>query len=340
MRWQDIYIAGTGVFLPERFPVADALEQGLVREFNQGLGYESVLVDRSGTAAPDMAVGAARQALERAGIPSEKYGLHLHAHLWYQGHDWWSAANYVAARSSGNQAVAFSIDQRSLTALGGMHLAAGYLSSGAASTAMITTADRFTAPMIDRWNTQRQLMFGDGGTAAVLSRTGGVAKLVATVAFGENAMETWTRGDEPFLDFPGQTSPIPVIERAEARMSAPEAAADWKLWVDSMLRLRDEVLAEAGIGIKDIVRAAMPFQHRGDGQAEMHDLIGLTEEQTLWRELGRYTGHIGAGDPFAGINHLLENRLVEPGDHVLAYGCGVGFNFSAAVLQITETPAW
>ncbi|MDH6110593.1 3-oxoacyl-[acyl-carrier-protein] synthase-3 [Kitasatospora sp. MAP12-15] len=340
MRWQDIYIAGTGTFLPERFPIAEAIAQDLIGEANQNLGYESILVDRSGTAAPDMAVHAGRQAVERAGIPTEEYGLHLHAHLWYQGLDWWSAANYVAARTSGSQAFSFAIDQRSLTAIGGLHLGAAYLTSGAATSALITTADRFAAPMIDRWNIQRQLIFGDGATAAALSTRGGVAKLVSTAAFGVNHMETWTRGDEPFGEAPGQQTPVPVWRRSESRMTKPEAANDWKLWTDSMVRLKDEVLAEAGIGIGDITRAAMPFQHRGDGQAEMHDMLGLTEEQTVWRELGQYTGHIGAGDPFAGINYLLENKQVVAGDHVLVYGCGVGFNFAAAVLEITDTPAW
>ncbi|BAJ28538.1 MULTISPECIES: ketoacyl-ACP synthase III family protein [Kitasatospora] len=340
MRWQDVYLAGTGVWLPERFAVADAVAQGLVKEPNQNLGYLSVTVEPGSVSAPEMAVRAGRQAVERAGIPTGEYGLHLHAHLWFQGLDWWSSANYVAARTSGSQAVAFAIDQRSLTAIGALQLTAGYLTSGAASSALITTADRFTAPMLDRWNMQRQLIFGDGATAAALTTRPGPARLVATTAFGLNELEGWTRADQEFRDRPGTQWPVPVWERGEYQLSNPDAASDGKLWVESMIRLKDEVLAEAGLAIGDIARAAMPFQHRGDGQAEMHDLVGLTEEQTVWNELGRHTGHIGAGDPFAGLDYLITNRLVSPGDHVLLYGCGVGFNFAAAVFQITDVPSW
>jgi 3-oxoacyl-[acyl-carrier-protein] synthase-3 len=287
-----------------------------------------------------MAVRAGKVAVERAGVPLHEYGLHIHASLWFQGLDWWSPANYIANNTVGTAAVTFGMDQRSLGGLTALHLGAAYLTAGAAEAALITTGDRFAAPAIDRWNTQAQLIFGDGGTAAVLSKRGGPARLVATVSFGENSLEGWSRGLEPFGSAPGQEAPVPVLRRVMQRMERPEAGQELQQWNENMLLLKDRVLEEAGLDIKDITRAAMPFQHRGGGQAELHDLIGLTEEQTVWRELGRYTGHIGAGDPFAGLNYLLENKEVQPGDHVLIYGCGYSFNFSAAVVEITEPPVW
>jgi 3-oxoacyl-[acyl-carrier-protein] synthase III len=334
----DLYVAGTGVHLPVVVPVQPAIDAGLVDEAHRGLGYESVVV--AGTAAPpDMAVAAARTAVRRSGIPPAEVGLALHASLWFQGLDMWASASYVADQSVGSQAVAFDVQQRSNGGMGAFQLAAAYLGSGGARAALVTTADRFDLPGINRWGSQFYTLFGDAGTALVLSRSSGFARVLSVASVADNGLEPWGRGSTPFGTAPGTELPVQVLRRAAEHAATPQAEGSWERIEAAMLRIRDQALDEAGATLDDISRAVLPFIHRGDGQTENYDTLGFTEKQTLW-ELGKRVGHLGAGDQFAGLNHLVENRMVGTGDRVLMVGVGVGFTFTAAVLEITELPDW
>lgn len=335
---QDIYLAGTGAYLPPAVPVQPACDAGLVGEDHRDLGYESVTVADDITAA-DMAVEAARLAVRRSGIPAENVELLLHGSLWFQGLDMWASASYVANQSVGGNAFAFDLQQRSNGGMGSLHLAAAYLASGAASTALVTTGDRFAAPAFNRWGSQFYTLFGDAGTAVALSTRTGFARLLSSSAAADNSLERWGRGRTPFTTAPGQEVPVQVLRRAAEHAVTPEAADSWERIEAGMLRVRDSALADAGVGVDDIARAVVPFIHRGAEQSENYDLLGFGEKKSLW-ELGREVGHLGAGDQIAGLNHLLEQQRLAPGDLVLLFGVGVGFSFTASVVQIIYPPAW
>ncbi|MFC0003930.1 ketoacyl-ACP synthase III family protein [Micromonospora siamensis] len=339
MRFErNIYLTGTGTFLPPVVPVRPAVEAGLIGETHRDLGYDSVAVAED-ISAVDMAVEAARVAVRRAGLPPEEYGLALHASLWFQGLDMWASASYVANRSVGTGALAFDVQQRSNGGMGALHLAATYLSTGAATAALVTTGDRFAAPAFDRWGSEFYSLFGDGGTAIALSTRTGFARILASAVAADNGLEPWGRGSTPFGTAPGQVAPVPVLLRAAQHAATPEAEGSWERIEARMLQVRDEVLADAGVGVEDVARVAQPFIHRGGGQGENYDLLGFGEKKSTW-ELGREVGHLGAGDQAAGLNHLLERRLVGPGDLVLMVGVGVGFSFTATLLEVTDPPRW
>lgn len=337
----DVYIAGTGVWLAKTVqPLDEVINAGLVGPDHRGLGYLSVLIDEEGVAAPEMAVAAARTAVGRSGVDPAQFGLHLHAALWFQGLDYWSSANYISQHTISPHAVAFMVDQRSCGGLGALHLATAYLQTGATDAALITTGDRYAAPNIDRFNSQTQTIYGDGAAAMVLSTCGGFAKLLSTASVTDSRLEGYSRGTDRFAELPGGEIPLKIHKRYEQWVSTTESSeADWANWGAALLGARDRALAEAGLGIADIKRLIAPFVHRGGGQTEVHDVLGFTEQQTLWPQFGRHIGHLGAGDQIAGLNYLVEHGELEPGDRVMLVAVGMGFNFSAAVLEITRKPA-
>lgn len=205
---------------------------------------------------------------------------------------------------------------------------------------MITTGDRFAPPAVDRWNSYLQTLLGDGGTALTLSTRTGFARLISTVAVADNDLERWDRGATQFASRPGEEVLTDVLKRALQHAASPESEGDWQTWTESIARTSEQALADAGTDREDISRAVLPFVHRGGGQKEMEDVLGFTEEQTVWREFGSRVGHLGSGDQLAGLNHLIEQKAVLPGDRVLLFGLGVGFSYSAAVLEILELPSW
>jgi 3-oxoacyl-[acyl-carrier-protein] synthase-3 len=334
----EIYVAGTASWIPESLPLATAIESGWVPETHQNLGYESIAI-AGDIAAPDMAIRAARSAVRRSGIPDEEFGLVLHASCWFQGLEFWPTACYVANESVGQRAYALDVQQQCVGGLACVRLATAYLRSGFASTALLTTADNFSSPAIDRWNTLANIIFGDVGTALVLSTKTGFARLLSTVDNAENSLEGFSRGTTSLGLIPGQEQPVRLIERGVQQASRADAAGAWQRYESALLRTKDEALAAAKLEHKDVTWAVVPFVHRGGGQSENYDVLGFTEEQSLWN-FGRHVGHLGAGDHVAGLNVLLENRALSSGDIVMLIGAGMGFSFSAAILEILEPPSW
>jgi len=335
---KDIYVVGAGVTLPPRIPVGQAIADGLVDEDHSGLGYESIAVSQD-KAPPELAVEACRQAVARAGLPPSDYGVLLHGSLWYQGLDMWASASYVAREGVGAHVFAIDVQQRSNAGMGALHLAVACLECGAAEGAVITTADRFAPPVMDRWNAQANLIYADGGTALALSTKTGVARVLASAALGENTLEPAGRGTEPFGTAPGQETPVPIMRRLLQFAGTPDAVGAWERYEARLFETKEAVLTDAGVRHEDIAKAVLPFIHRGGGRSENYDVLGFEEKQSLW-DFGKQTGHLGGGDQCAGLNYLLETRAVSPGDLVLLMGVGVGHSFTAAVLEITRLPAW
>lgn len=333
---KDVFIAATATSLPDLVPIAQAEARGLTDEMHTGLGYDSIAVS-DGVAGPELAIAAGREAIARSGLPAQEFDLLLHSSLWFQGLDMWGTASYVANETVGARAVSMDLQQRSCGGMAGVHLATAYLEAGYADNVLITTGDNFAAPAFDRWNSQMYTIFGDAGTAVALSTRGGFARIVATAAFADNSLEGFGRGSEEFRFAPGTEAPVPVLRRLAQHVQTPGAADGWERIEIAMLKTRDQALSEAGVEQGEISRAVLPFIYRGQGQRENWDALGFTREQTAW-DFGRTVGHLGAGDQFAGLDHIAPG--LSEGERVLVFGVGVGFNFVATVLEVLAPPRW
>ncbi|MFD0350556.1 hypothetical protein ACFQ0M_40130 [Kitasatospora aburaviensis] len=177
MRWEQVYLAGTGVWLADRADAAAAVAAGAYDAREHAVNrIDSVSAATAGgpddLAPPEMAVRAARTALRRAGRTAERIGTVFHSYLWFQGAELWPAAAYVAQHAVGPAVPAFDLLQQCNAGLSGMELAARQLRAGGPGrdeAVLLTTADRFAPPAFDRWRAERGMVYGDGGTAVVLS---------------------------------------------------------------------------------------------------------------------------------------------------------------------------
>jgi 3-oxoacyl-[acyl-carrier-protein] synthase-3 len=342
MRCESIFIASLGCWLPDPVSAESAVAAG---RYDAGrrttLDYASVLVAED-VAPPDMAVRAAGRALERAAIPPPEYALLLHSSLWFQGIDIWPTASYVANNSVGRSVPAFDVQQRCNAGLGAMELAIGYLSGGAAgkSAALLTTADRFALPGVNRWTMHDTNVYGDGGTAMVVSTRTGFAHVLSIATAADNSLEGLARGDTAFAcaSDAGQT-PVDLVRRSQRYGAANDLVQIYARYAKVLRAARFRALADADTRAAEIVRVVLPATGKVKGDSQVHDLLGMRQEQTTW-EFGRRTGHLGAGDWYAGLEYLLQAKAVSPGDRVMLFGGGAGFTCTAAVLEILDVPEW
>lgn len=338
MEEKDVFVSGVGMSLPRAMMTDEAVELGLTDEWTvKRTRIRSVCVSEE--AGPELAVRAARRALRAACAGPADIDLVLHACTYFQGHDLWAPASYVQRNSIANSCPSLVIDQLSNGGMAAIELAAAYLRADSRRRgALLTTGDRFCLPGMDRWGTDPGTVLGDGGTALVLSRTDGFARLLSLATVSDPELELMGRGAAPFGSAPlGARAPVSV--------------ADHRAWLAkkiSMSGLTERLLAgqqqackqafdEAGVTLDDIDWFVVPNLGYPKMEFQFFSLLGIGLDRTTW-PWGSGIGHLGAGDQFAGLAHLAETGALAAGQRCALISAGGGFAWTVAVLQITRMP--
>ncbi|MFC7796816.1 ketoacyl-ACP synthase III family protein [Streptomyces cinereoruber] len=339
MNTGELYVRGTGVWLPPAERVADAVADGRCDPaVARATRMESVTVS-AGDAGPEMAVRAARTALARACAGPADIDLVLHASFYHQGFDIWAPASYVQHHSVGNHCPAMEVRQVSNGGMAALDLAWAYLAADPGrSGALLTTGDRFCPPGFDRWRSDPGTFYADGGTALVVSRRSGFARVRSVATVSAPDLEGMHRGDDPFAAAPLGHRPVVDLEAHKrdflARYGTSPAVARVSAGQETVVK---QALAEAGLGLGDVDRFVLP--HLGHRRLQVAYLakFGIDPDRTTW-PWSRTVGHLGAGDPFAGLDHLVSEGSLGPGDTCLLFGVGAGFSWSCAVVEILTRP--
>ncbi|RCV47275.1 3-oxoacyl-[acyl-carrier-protein] synthase III C-terminal domain-containing protein, partial [Marinitenerispora sediminis] len=176
--------------------------------------------------------------------------------------------------------------------------------------------------------------------ALVLSRTPGFARLRGHATVSAPDLEGMHRGDDPFGRAPFETRPTVDLDtckkaftrRTDIMRAISRVTTNQHLVVERALTAADTTLA-------DIDTFALPHLGRRRLEAGYLSKFGIDPHDTTW-PWSRTIGHLGAGDPFAGLDHLAATGRLTPGTLCLLTSVGAGFTWSAAVIEITTTPPW
>lgn len=330
---------------PGRDTVADAVAAGrLDAETAAAEGYTSTSVSAD-LAAPELAVLAATDALATAGWDPATVDLVVHAWTYHQGHDFWSPPHFVADRIGARCAIPVGVQQMCNGGAAAIEVAASRLLADPAVTrAVVTTGDRFVAPGFDRWLGDYGAAYGDAGTALLLGGTGtatgtatGAAaplRLLATVTVAASDLEIMHRSGDPF-------SPVARATRwqVNSRFNVRhffDSGGRPRLDEHATAAMHDVLaaaLAAAGLTGDDPRLRAVAVPRLGRTVLDTAYLPALARHTTApVVELGRDTGHLGAGDPIANLADLSERGL-DPGDIVILLSVGAGFTWSAIVVD-------
>jgi 3-oxoacyl-[acyl-carrier-protein] synthase-3 len=342
VRFNDIYVAGVASWLPPREPIGQGRYEPGMQEVND---WESACVAGDDETVVDMAVRAGRLALTRSGVNPAEVSLLLHAHTWFQGIDVWTASSYIHHALLGQNQIAAALDlnQQCPGSMSALQLGADHLVADPhRRAAIVTTADRFSLPGLDRWHAEGpEFILGDGAAALVLARGRGFARLLGVRSVADTTLEPLSRGDTPFtLYSQAHQGPIDANVRHKAffqqgHMSVDEVRSRINRGHADVVH---GLLDEAGLAISDVSRFAFP----NVGLRKLTDIakfLGVDVAQTTWK-LGRTTGHMGAADPINGLTYLFEQRQLSVGERVMLVGIGAGFFWSSALLECVELPDW
>ncbi|MDQ0832320.1 3-oxoacyl-[acyl-carrier-protein] synthase-3 [Streptomyces achromogenes] len=339
-----IWLAPAEWLPPTAEKTVDALAAGRVTaEEADAMGYGQLPVSPD-LSAPRMAVRAARLALTRAGVPAGDLSAVLHAWTYYQGHDFWSPAHYVAAGAGALKAVPTGVQQMCNGSAAALRAAVHQLVARPGDgPLLVTTADRFAPPGFDRWGGDYGVWYGDGATAAVVG-TGaaprGTLALRALCTRAAPELESAHRDTDGFHPAPHTRGAVVDVRRTKKAFLAEQGKPRF------LGRLRRETtavlaaaLAEAGVGSGGERLSVVLLPRLG--RATARDVYGpavaeVTDAPTA--DLGEYTGHLGAGDLLSNLAALASDsgpHRLERGAYAAVLSAGAGFTWSAAVVRRT-----
>ncbi|UQI48869.1 3-oxoacyl-ACP synthase [Streptomyces sp. HU2014] len=347
---EAVGITAAELWLPDgRERASDAVGDGRLRaRAARELGHDTVPAAED-VPAPDMAVEAARTALAAAGVAAGDVDMVCHAWMYYQGHDLWSPAHYIAARLGAHDALPVGVQQVCNGGSAAVELTAAWLAAARASRpgtprrGLLTTGDRFAGPGFDRWAGDYGVVYGDAGTAVLLTvpatpRDPLVLLSVATAAAPE--LEAMHRGTDPFA--PAART---VRERVDMRATKRAYLTEWG---------SDGFNATNEAAIRKVVADALRDAGSGPGDPRLRYAVlprfGLKSLNESWIPVlsatlsadlldpGRDTGHLGAGDSAAGLAELVRAGTLAPGERALVFSAGAGFTWSCLVVERPAAP--
>jgi 3-oxoacyl-[acyl-carrier-protein] synthase-3 len=346
MKPANVFLSGLGCWLPAAYPASEAVASGL---YDATVYAESklrgVLVAGS-ESPPEMAVRAARTALDRSSGGAAAIGTVLHGSTFYQGPEMWSPSAYIMRELGITGAGSTEIRNGCNSMLSGVELAAGLLSYQPDNRPdiLLTTADNFNSPLFNRWDSGSMgVIAADAASSVVISPTAGFARVDAVVSRVYPEFEAMARGDEPLFPPTGSAGRrIDTVERAQQFNERVREIGGMSI-ADGIAKACSETtlaaLAEGGVEAGDLRWVLVPNGDEATTRNCMMDPLGLDVSRTQW-EFGCGIGHASSSDQFIALDHLLSTGQLDAGDHVLLFGGAPGWSAVAVLLTITELPRW
>ncbi|MFI6689974.1 ketoacyl-ACP synthase III family protein [Streptomyces sp. NPDC050485] len=336
----DLTIRSAHAWLPPtRRTAADAVRANEVGAADAAACGAVEVPVSTDTAGPQLAVRAARIVLAEAGVPAHDIDLLIHGWIHFQGHDFWSPAHFVADQVGADRAVPVGLQQMCHVGAMALHTAAVQMAGDpSVRTALVTTGDRLSLPGFDRWRSDYDAVFGDAGTALLLTRSGPGLRLVASRVVAAPELEYMYRGDDEFADAPlTHSTPIDARRTKKAFLAAGGMARFAEMGPPKIREALLGALEDAQLYPDDPrIRCALLSRL---GPKTLGMLYRPVMEDVLKAEvlrLGERTGHLGGGDAIANIADLRQQQLLAPGEFALSLSGGGGFTWSCAVVQRPE----
>ncbi|WP_320779263.1 ketoacyl-ACP synthase III family protein [Streptomyces sp. CRN 30] len=346
MKPANVFLTGLGCWLPPAYPASEAVAAGL---YDAAVHAESrlrgVLV-AGPDAPPDMAVRAARTALDRSPSGAATIGTVLHGSTFFQGPEMWSPAAYIMRELGIAGAGGTEIRNGCNSMLTGVELAAGLLAHQPADRPdiLLTTADNFDSPLLNRWNSGPMgVIAADAASAVVISPTDGFAQVEAVVSRVYPEFEAMARGDEPLFPPTGSTGRrVDTVQRAQQFNERVREVGGMSIADGIAKACSETVLAaldEAGLKGSDLRWVLVPNGDEATTRNCATEPLGLDVTRSQW-EFGCGIGHASASDQFIALDHLLRTGQLDEGDHVLLFGGAPGWSAVAVVLTVRALPSW
>jgi 3-oxoacyl-[acyl-carrier-protein] synthase-3 len=323
---KKVGIIGVGEYLPSRVLTNADLEK-IVDTSDEWITTRTGIKERhlaeKGEATSDLAIKAARKALEDARVNPEDLDLIIVATI-TPDMPFPAVATIVQNTLGARKAVCFDISAACAGFVYALSTARQFISCGTYKNALVIGAE--TLSSVTDWQDRSTcVLFGDGAGAAVLTqvKSGGI-------------LSTYLGCDGSYLDLlnlPAGGSRMPAThETVENRMHYIKMQGNelFKIAVRRMAGAAEIVLNQAKLQLCD-VKLIIPHQANIRIIMAVAKKIGLTEDR-IYMNIAKYGNMSSASTVTAMVEAVKEGR-VKKGDVILLDAFGAGLVWGACLIE-------
>lgn len=287
----------------------------------------------------DLAEGAAREALARAGIDGSQLGAVIVSTVTFP-YATPSAAAALADRLGATPAPAFDISAACAGYCYGVAQADSLVRSGAAEYVLVIGAEKLS-DYIDNHERTISFLLGDGAGAVVLGASDEPG--VSPSVWGSDGSKWDTIGmthsalDLREIAMAAEADPegTAVVAETEAKLwptlrQDGQSVFRWAVW--EMAKVAKQALADAGIAADDLA-AFVPHQANMRIIDELAKQLKLPESVAIGRDIADMGNTSAASIPLA-MHRLLDENPELSGGLALQIGFGAGLVFGAQVVRL------
>ena len=335
-------IVSTGTWFPDTFVTAGEIaEQSGMPEWvvREKLGIERKFVADPSVHPNDMAVKAARKAIDRAGIDPMDIDVVLCTTEEWREYLLWTTAIDLAYRVGAKRAWGLDIHTRCATTIAALKMARSLMADDPSINTVLIGGGYAISHFIDLSDVNTSFLFniGAGAGAMIVKRDWPENRVLGNHLIADGVMSRHVivpssgtvqhPSDEAVADG-GFKFRLVEPEAMKARLGEV-SIANWLECVDVALE-RSGVKSDG----TPYTRADIDFFNmslvKPSAHREMLDHLGLTEEQSVYIS---DIGHIGEQDAIINIEAGLEQGRLKPGDTMAVIAAGIGYVWAGAIVQ-------
>ncbi|WP_309064361.1 beta-ketoacyl-ACP synthase III [Microbacterium sp.] len=268
-----------------------------------------------------LSTDAAREAIERSGVPADQIDLVIVATV-SNPKQTPSVSAIVADRIGANPAAAYDSNAACAGYAYAIAQADALIRAGAAHYAVVIGAEKLS-DIVDPTDRSISFLLGDGAGAVVIgpSDTPGIS---ATVWGSDGSKADLVGMNHTLTEFRDGVAPWPTLRQEGPRVFR------WAVW--EMAKVAREALERAGVQASDIA-AFIPHQANLRIVEEFAKQLELPETTVIARDI-ETTGNTSAASIPLATHRLLEEHPELSGGLALQIGFGAGLVFGAQVVVL------
>ncbi|PID26444.1 MAG: 3-oxoacyl-ACP synthase [Candidatus Cloacimonadota bacterium] len=325
------YIAGTGHYLPETKLTNQDLEKMMDTSdewITKMVGIkERRIVGESGLVTSDLAVNAAKKALEDANMTAEDVEAIILATA-CKDMSFPSTAIFVQDKLGAKNAAAFDISAACTGFVYGITLANSLIAIKQFKNVLVIGVEYLTS-MVNWEDRGTAVLFGDGAGAVVLKSNDNDEErgILGThiKSDGSLAKLLWSVGGGTYV------KSHKCEEENKSAMIRMEGNKVYKYAVRAMIESAEKALEKAGLTEEDI-DVLIPHQANMRIIDAIAKRVKLPEEK-VFKNLP-YVGNTSAASIPIALDQARKDGLIKKGDNVLIAAFGAGFTWGGAVIKM------
>ncbi|MCF8042581.1 MAG: ketoacyl-ACP synthase III [Desulfarculaceae bacterium] len=324
-----IRLAGTGLYVPQKVLTNYDLQKTLDTTHEwvvKRTGVSERRIAAPNEAASDLALPAARQAMEAAGVSDRDLDYIILATITPDTHCP-SAANWLQAKLDAPQAISFDVTAACSGFVFALDVATRYIQCGMAKTVLVAASEVMSR--VQDWTDRSNcILWGDGAGAAVLTAGEGAPQIIDTYLGTDGA-----NGQNLLMPGGGsKTTPITheSVDAKEHTLKMIEASASVRVAVKYFADSALLILERHGYKLEDVAHF-IPHQANLRMLQAVAKRLGVDFDKFVIT-VDRY-GNISSASSIIALAEAVHSGRIQPGDLVCITVFGGGLTWGSALIQ-------